>query len=168
MSAVVEINYWGEGPTDRAAARKLIYVAGGAPGADYSKRRGASPGKGYLDTRLRAFNAAANHSPWLILRDGDGECPAELVQKLLFKPAKYMRLRVVVPSIEAWLLADRQSFAKFLSVDVSKCRDAQSRFSTERSVLSAWRNILVCVRSGTTSFPGRALDAKWGTDIPAG
>ena len=36
MSALVEINYWAEGPTDRAVARKLILQAGGQPGADYA------------------------------------------------------------------------------------------------------------------------------------
>ncbi|WP_457832571.1 hypothetical protein, partial [Staphylococcus aureus] len=59
MSQQVEIDYWAEGPTDRHVARKLIAAAGAIPGADYSARRGASPGKGYLDARIGAFNAAA-------------------------------------------------------------------------------------------------------------
>ena len=62
MSALVEINYWAEGPTDRAAARKLIAIAGGSAGADYSRRRGAASGKDYLDANLGRFNLAARYA----------------------------------------------------------------------------------------------------------
>lgn len=116
MSVSVEVNYWAEGPTDRAAARKLIQLAGGAPGADYSQRRGAAPGKDYLDSRLRAFNAAAKFAPWVVLRDGDGECAKELSSRLLCQPSPGMQLRIVVPTMEAWLVADREAFAAFLGL----------------------------------------------------
>ncbi|MDX2288686.1 MAG: hypothetical protein NW217_07680 [Hyphomicrobiaceae bacterium] len=112
----VSVNYWAEGPTDRAAARKLIRVVGGEPGADYSIRSGASPGKDFLDARLRAFNEGAKWSPWLILRDTDGECAAQLVSRLLADQAPLMRFRLVVSSIEAWLMADRGRLATFLGV----------------------------------------------------
>lgn len=100
MSALVEINYWAEGPTDRAVARKLILQAGGQPGADYAQRRGASAGKDYLDKKLLAFNAGAKHAPWLVMRDSDRECPVEIVDRLLRSPEKWMRFRLVVPMVE--------------------------------------------------------------------
>jgi hypothetical protein len=112
-----EIRYWAEGPTDRAAARKLIVTVGGRPGADYSERRSAASGKDRLDQKLPAFNAAARYAPWLILRDGDGECAVELAKRLLPRPAAGMCLRIVVPAIEAWLLADREAMAALLGVD---------------------------------------------------
>lgn len=119
MSMLAEVNFWAEGPTDRALARRLIREAGGRPGADYAQRRGASPGKDYLDKRLRAFNSAARFGPWLILRDGDAECPVELSARLIQNPSRWMRLRIVVPMVEAWLIADREALAGFLGVAVA-------------------------------------------------
>ena len=116
----VRINYWAEGPTDRAAARKLIRHVGCEPGDDYSIRRKASPGKDFLDKRITSFNAAAHYNPWLVLRDGDGVCAADLSAQLLPRPAQYMCFRVVVPAIEAWLLADRQAFATALAVGATQ------------------------------------------------
>jgi hypothetical protein len=116
MSGLVEVNYAGEGPTDRAVARKLILLAGARPGADYATRRGAAPGKDRLDRKLDAYNAAARHAPWLVLRDGDGECAVSLRAKLLPNPSCGMRLRIVVPTVEAWLIADRDALAAFLGI----------------------------------------------------
>ena len=116
----VRVNYWAEGPTDRAAARKLIEVVGGEPGDDYSGRRRALSGKDYLDDNLGRYNAAAQYAPWLVLRDADGECAKELATRLLANPAPKMRFRIVVPAIEAWLLADREAMAKFLGVDARR------------------------------------------------
>lgn len=114
------IDYWAEGPTDRAAARKLIRHVGGEPGTDYSGRRTAAPGKDYLDRRLSSFNAAAKFTPWLILRDTDGECAALLANRLLPEPARNMCLRLVVPAIEAWLLADGEAIADILGISPSQ------------------------------------------------
>ena len=119
MSVRVEVNYWAEGPTDREVARRLIEQAGGTPGADYARRRGASPGKDYLDKKLVAFNAGARYAPWLVMRDSDRECPVEVVTRLLRGPEKWMRFRLVVPMVEAWLIADREAFARFLGVAAS-------------------------------------------------
>ncbi len=112
----VRINYWAEGATDRAVARKLISHVGGEPGNDYSARRGASPGKDYLDRKIASFNAAAQFAPWLVLRDCDSECAAELAASLIVRPALNMRFRIVVHAVEAWLLADREAFAGKLAV----------------------------------------------------
>lgn len=45
------------------------------------------------------------------------EDPKELSAHLLANPADLMRFRIVVPAIEAWLLADREAMAQFLGVD---------------------------------------------------
>ncbi len=117
------INYWAEGPTDRAVARRIIEVSGNEPGDDYSGRRRASPGKDYLDANLSRFNAAARYSPWLVLRDADGECAFELARRLLPVPSLRMRMRVVVPAVEAWFLADSVAFADFLGVRAGRLPD---------------------------------------------
>jgi hypothetical protein len=112
----VEINYWAEGPTDQAIARRLIRFAGGQPGADFSRRRGKVRGKDYLDGRIAAFNSGARNAPWLVLRDSDGACARDLIDRLLPKPARLMRFRIVVPSVEAWLMADAAGFSDYFRV----------------------------------------------------
>lgn len=137
MSPRIEVNYWAEGPTDRAAARKLILTAGGEPGADYSTRRGASPGKDFLETRLPSFNQAAAHSCWLILRDSDGVCAAQLRKRILPAPSDKMCFHIVVPAIEAWLLADREAFAKEIGVAVSRIADTPEQFGDVKGAVIA-------------------------------
>jgi len=55
-----------EGVVDDAVAQKLIVNAGCLPGKTYGRE-----GKAHLRQRIRAFNNAARHSPWLVLADLD-------------------------------------------------------------------------------------------------
>lgn len=162
----VSVNYWGEGPTDCAAARRLIKAVGGMPGGDYSGRRRASRGKEYLDANLHRFNKAAEYAPWLVLRDADRECAAELVVRLLNHPAPKMRFRIVVPAIEAWLMADRDAMANFLGVDIRHLPDCPERVRDVKAKLigiarvsrnrSIKEDMLPVARSGRREGPGYA------------
>lgn len=162
----VSVNYWAEGPTDRAAARKLIISAGAQPGADYSLRRGSAPGKDHIDKRLAGFNSAARFAPWLILRDSDGECAAELAARLLGKPAASMRLRIVVPAMEAWLMADRTAFADRLGIPEDRLPAAPEHITSLKRRLielagrsrlpSVRRELVPTPRSGRIEGPGYA------------
>jgi hypothetical protein len=75
-------------------------------------------GKGYVDAKLEAYNEAAKFGAWLVVRDldNDAPCAGELVKTLLPKPSKGMRLRIAVPTIEAWLLADAKGIARYFRV----------------------------------------------------
>lgn len=77
-------------------------------------------GKGNLDRNLSGYNYAAKLSHWLVLRDlnGDAPCAPTLVSQLLPRPAELMSLRIAVRAAEAWLMADRESFARFLGISV--------------------------------------------------
>ena len=145
----------------------MIEAVGGEPGDDYSRRRGAAPGKDYLDANLVRYNAAARHSPWLVLRDADGACAKDLVAGLLTNPAPLMRFRIVIPAIEAWLLADREAIADFLGVevrrlprapeqisDVKTCVIALARRSSVRQIREA---MLPDPRSARREGPGYAI-----------
>jgi len=96
-----------EGIIDFAILRRLIRDAGLSPGPEYGRR-----GKDHFDKRILGYNKAAAYGPWLAARDmdQDAKCPNDLVCRLLPRPAKLMRLRIVVRSAEAWLLADRKHF----------------------------------------------------------
>lgn len=109
-----------EGDPDEAVARRLAAEANLEVVAVHGKK-----GKGYLDQKIRAFNAAAQRAPWLVMRDldRDAPCPPELVQRLLPAPARQMVYRVVVHTVESWLFADRDALRRFLGVPLTLIPD---------------------------------------------
>ncbi|MBL8153045.1 MAG: hypothetical protein JNM70_02575 [Anaerolineae bacterium] len=86
--------------------------------------RGLPPtvGKGKLLNNLPRYNAAARHSPWLVLvdLDQDADCAPSFRAEKLPDPSSGMLLRVAVRAIEAWLLADREQMAAFLGVQINQ------------------------------------------------
>lgn len=102
---------------DEAVARKLITCAAGqAPFAVYGKR-----GKQWIRERITNYNSAARHAPWFVLVDLDYDnCAPQLCSEWLPGPAPRMCFRVAVREVEAWLLADAESLAKFLSVPAAQ------------------------------------------------
>lgn len=102
-----------EGVTDEAVARRLILHAGAEPGAVYGKN-----GKPHLRERIRGYNNAARHAPWLVLVDLDGEedCAPPLRVAWIPVPAPRLCFRVAVRAVEAWLFADADAIAAFLGV----------------------------------------------------
>jgi len=102
-----------EGPTDEAVARRLIDAAGATLGAVYGKS-----GKPAVLQRLNGYNAAARFSPWLVMvdLDQDADCAPPFRARHLPQPAETMCFRVAVRETEAWLMADRDALADFLSV----------------------------------------------------
>ncbi len=103
-----------EGPTDAAVLVRLLGWMG-IPARPETYIKG---GKGKLDQKLRAYNAAARHAPWLVVRDLDADprCAPEVVRALLPDPAATMCFRLAVRKIEAWLLADRIAAAGSLVI----------------------------------------------------
>ena len=92
-----------EGIVDFAVLRRLSREAGLLPGEEYGGR-----GKSHFDQRIPGYNLAAKIEPWLTARDldKDAECAGKLAREILPKPAKLMCFRIVVRSVEAWLMAD--------------------------------------------------------------
>lgn len=105
-----------EGPFDQAVVRRIVAEAGGTLGTVYGKK-----GKHALLRRIDGYNAAAWHSPWVALvdLDGDADCAPPARAQWLPHPAPSMCLRIAVRAVEAWLLADRERFARFLGVRVA-------------------------------------------------
>ena len=102
-----------EGDVDVPMVEKLLHHVGLEIGTVYGLQ-----GKGQVDRRLRNYNAAARHAPWFVLRDlnGDAHCAPGLIRDLLPAPARQMCFRIAVRAAEAWMLADRERAAGFLSV----------------------------------------------------
>jgi hypothetical protein len=102
-----------EGATDEPILRRLCAHVGATVLTTYP-----ASGKSKLDAKIPAYNNAARHAPWLVLRDFDHDatCQGALVRALAPQRSEYMCLRLAVRASEAWLLADRQSLSHFLSV----------------------------------------------------
>ncbi len=105
-----------EGSIDEVLVRRLVDAAGGVVGRVYGKS-----GKQALRSKIDGYNNAAKHAPWIVLVDLDQEaCAPDLRRNWLPAPASKMCFRVAVREAEAWLLADRERLADFLSVPLSK------------------------------------------------
>ncbi|MBD3340936.1 MAG: hypothetical protein GF353_17640 [Candidatus Lokiarchaeota archaeon] len=78
-------------------------------------------GFGYIKAKIDSFNKAAKSLPFLILIDQDYGCPPEKIRLWLSqKPNPNLIFRVAVMEIESWVMADREAFAKFLSIPISR------------------------------------------------
>lgn len=104
-----------EGSSDRAALQRLAPAAGLQLGTVY-----VTNGKPAMRRRIAGFNQAAKRTPWVVLVDlnNDTTCAAELVNTLIPVRGQQMTLRIVVRSLEAWLLADPE-LATFLGARAS-------------------------------------------------
>jgi hypothetical protein len=113
MCSSIVISASVEGITDEAAVRRLVAHVGAGLGDVYGKN-----GKRQLRNNIRGYNQAARYWPWIVLVDlnSDADCAPELRRDWLPDPSRGMCFRVAVRELEAWLLADRQALAAFLSV----------------------------------------------------
>jgi hypothetical protein len=123
-----------EGISDEAVLRRVVNARGGAVHRVQVQR-----GKANLRRALSGYNAAAQVKPWLVLVDLDQDfgCAAALVTDWLPVPSTYMRFRVVVREIEAWLLADRERFTSFFSVPAAAVPDQPDKLPDPKVTLLA-------------------------------
>lgn len=103
-----------EGVVDEAVASRLIADAGGEMGQVFGKS-----GRSTVIEKAPSYNSAAKHRPWFVLMDLDrDECPPALLADCL-PPGSHARglcFRIAVREVESWLLADRNTIARYLSV----------------------------------------------------
>ncbi len=113
---MMPVNILVEGITDEPVAKRLLKYVGLEVGTVYGRT-----GKAKVLERVPIYNQAASFAPWFVLvdLDIDAQCPSEAVALWLPNPTSGMRFRIAVRAVEAWLMADRESMANFLSVSVS-------------------------------------------------
>ena len=105
-----------EGLLDAEVARKLLLHCELSPGTVYGQR-----GWSYIQQKVDGF--ASSQSPLFALvdfMDTGAPCAGEIVSTWLTGQYANCVFRVVNREIESWLLADRESMAKFLHVPASK------------------------------------------------
>ena len=106
-----------EGLVDEAMLRRLVEHAGSGLGPVHGGN-----GKASLLQRLSGYNNAARFAPWIVLvdLDRDADCAPPFREQHLPQPALHMIFRVAVREAEAWLMSDRESLARYLSVAVAR------------------------------------------------
>lgn len=114
------INIAVEGESDRETARAVVAAAGHEVGEVFPAR-----GKTKLDPKIQGYIRAAMFGGpgWVVFRDSDGQCPVELRTELLGSAddqSSRFELRIACSMTEAWLLADREGFARFFRVRAGK------------------------------------------------
>jgi hypothetical protein len=114
---MVSVNIVVEGSTDEPVAKRLLSHVGLEVGTVYGGK-----GKHHLLKRLPNYNQAAQYALWFVIvdLDMDAQCPSEAINIWLPNCANGMKFRVAVRAIEGWLLADRESMARFLGVSQAR------------------------------------------------
>jgi hypothetical protein len=115
MTAPIPVNIAVEDALSEAVLRRIVTAANRQYTIGVAYSRG---GYGYLKRIVPGLNNAARGTPFVLLTDLDkGECPAALIAEWLSNPKHHNFLfRVAVREVEAWVIADRPGFAKYLSV----------------------------------------------------
>lgn len=114
----VPVNLAGEGMVDLAIMRRLLDHVGLTEGHVYCGE-GRVFGKDQLTQRVPGYAQSARRgNRWFVLRDldRDADCAAALINGIDFEASAYFCFRIAVRAAEAWLLADRDHIAPFLSV----------------------------------------------------
>jgi hypothetical protein len=121
-----------EGIVDEAVVRKLIAYVGAVPGAVYGKQ-----GKSNLEQRISGYNNAARFNPWFVLvdLDQDYECAPPMRSSWISDPAPYLCFRIAVREVEAWLMADAERLAAFLSVAGSSIPNEPEHLDDPKTVM---------------------------------
>src|SRR5450759_378961 len=147
-----------EGFLDQAVFERLVLHVGGSPGRVFGMH-----GRPHLLERLRGYNAAALHAPWLVLVDLDrDQCASLLISKWLPDPAPHMCFRIAIRSIESWLMADRERLARHLSVSTAVVPTNPDSLPDARTAM-----VNLAGRSSRTSVAG-AMVPKAGSGRPVG
>ncbi|MGD1018765.1 MAG: hypothetical protein ABSA12_05540 [Verrucomicrobiia bacterium] len=126
MRGPIPINLAVEDELSEQMLRVLLQKCGNAYEVGAVYRKG---GNNYLKSKLSGFNRAARGMPYLILTDLDDKpCAADLIEEWFACKIKDYPTRrnhnllffIAVREVEAWLLADRESFAAFLRIKLDE------------------------------------------------
>lgn len=152
-SLIPQITSAVEGLLDDAVAKRLIRAVGASPGPVYIKG-----GKHNLLKKINGYNQASQHGIWLVLADldQDAACAPPLLEQHLRQPAPGMCFRIAVRAVEAWLLADRERIAAFLSVATARIPgDVESLPDPKLALLElAKKSRRTEIRTGLPPRPG--------------
>jgi hypothetical protein len=169
-----------EGIVDEAIVRTLLEHTGREAGTIY-----VQGGKPKLLAKLAGFNAAARFSPWVVVVDlnGDAACAPDFVSETIPAPSANLIFRVAVRQAEAWLMADRESLARYLRVSQALVpKDPEAEADAKRTMVNVARassdrhvrqDMVPTPRGGRKTGPnyaGRLIEfatQRWRPDVAA-
>jgi hypothetical protein len=119
VSETVFVNIVVEDVLSEVLLKKIIENSPGNLKVNRCFRKG---GSGYIKKNLQGFNHGAGINPFIVLVDLDKiECPPSLIKKwITFEVNDGFIFRVAVREIESWIMADKVSFADYISVSSDK------------------------------------------------
>jgi hypothetical protein len=126
-----------EGDVDGVVAVRLLAYVGIPAGVSYITR-----GKDRLKSRLAGYNTAARFGPWFVLVDLNAriDCAPPLKAQWLPSPAPRMCFRVVVRTVEAWLMSDSERLSQFLGISPNRIpRDPESERHPKETMVNLAR-----------------------------
>lgn len=151
--AHIPVSFAVEGDTDEAVVRKIATRLA----VDVHQVLGKQ-GKPRVLKALPGLNNSARGQPWFVLLDlnGDAPCPGGFVRTHLPTPSRHMQLRLAVCAVEAWLLADRTGFSRFMAVRVGDIpTDPERERDPKGAVIDlARRSRRSIIRTGMPPRPG--------------
>ena len=132
-----------------------------AVGTTYGKN-----GFGYLKSTVHGWNRAAVGKPFVLLTDLDSyACPTALIHDWLRDPLNpNLIFRVAVREVEAWLLADRENFSRFLRVRESAMPNDVETLVDPKATLVSLANRSPVREIRERIAPRRGSTAKQGPD----
>jgi hypothetical protein len=92
-----------------------------------------------LRAGINGYNNAGRHRPWIVLvdLDQDADCAPNLCRSWISKKSPKLCFRVAVREVEAWLLSDRESIARFLSVPIPRVPiDPESEINPKQTMVN--------------------------------
>jgi len=102
------------------------------------------------------------------------DCPVALIGDWLTQPKHHnLLIRVAVREAEAWVLADRDSFANFLGINIVKVpQDVEALLNPKTTLIQLARESRrrqlrddICPRPGSTSKVGPNYNARLGSFV---
>lgn len=170
----IPINLAVEDELFESLARKILSIVPTKYATQTIYNRG---GAGYLRKNINGFNNGAKGTPFWVAVDLDAiECPPKLVSEWLLAPKHHnLLITVAVREAEAWLLADRSNFSRFLGLrGVDLPNDVEALTDPKRTVVDLARKCRnrrirddICPREGTASRVGPNYNALLGRFIRA-
>ncbi|MBW2062243.1 MAG: hypothetical protein JRI95_11870 [Deltaproteobacteria bacterium] len=121
-----------EGPIDEVVLKRLLSYIGAIPGPIH-----ITNGKGKLLNKLNGYNHAARYNPWVVLIDLDYDkaCAPPFIAQKLPDPGPWLCFRVAVREVEAWLLADQEHLATFLSIPKTRIPTAPEALNAPKRTM---------------------------------
>lgn len=127
-------------------------------------RRG---GFGYLKSKIKTFNTAAKKIPFFVLTDQDSvnECPSDKIASWLNQPrSPNMIFRIAVMEVESWVMADREAFARFLSIPLTRIPQETDSILNPKEFLISLAKKSRSSRLRMDLVPPRGSTSKQGPD----